>query len=134
MRRVVISGPGVVPPVGVGKDACWLNWLNGVPGAMPLDRVTCCNLFGQHAFGAPLVYAASDFDPGTHHVPPTYPSAAAAHRTFHDASGDKGAWDATCAGIALATAACGTQTLTLRFTRATNRGQEVFHSDHNPAK
>ena len=75
MSRVIISGLGVVSPVGIGKDAFWQNLLNGVSGAIPLDRVTCCSLFGHHEFGAQVVCEASDFDPGTHHVPPTYHSA-----------------------------------------------------------
>jgi 3-oxoacyl-(acyl-carrier-protein) synthase len=136
MRRVVISGLGVVSPVGVGKDVFWQNLLNGSSGATTLERVMCCSLFGHHAFEAQVVCEVSDFDLDAHHVPPAYHSAdrfiqfafAAAHQAFHDAHLEKGAWNPTRAGITLATAICGTQTLDLEFTRATNMGQEPLHA------
>jgi len=136
MRRVVISGLGVVSPVGIGKDVFWQNLLNGVSGATTLDRVSCCSLFGHHEFEAQVVCEASDFDPGIHQVPSVYHSAdrfiqfafAAAHQAFHDAHLNQGGWDASRAGIALATAICGTQTLDLEFTKATHMGQEPLHA------
>ena len=36
MRRVVISGIGVVAPNGVGKDAFWSACLNGKSGVGPI--------------------------------------------------------------------------------------------------
>ncbi|HYU72312.1 MAG TPA: beta-ketoacyl synthase N-terminal-like domain-containing protein, partial [Ktedonobacteraceae bacterium] len=44
MRRVVITGLGVISPAGIGKEAFWNNLLNGVSGATTLDRVTCSPL------------------------------------------------------------------------------------------
>jgi 3-oxoacyl-(acyl-carrier-protein) synthase len=137
MRRVVISGLGVVAPVGIGKDAFWQNLLNGRSGATALDQVTCCSLFGHHEFGAQVVCEVPDYDPVVHHVPPPYHEAdrfiqfafTAAHEAFHDAHLDQSTWDASRAGIALATAICGTQTLDLEFTKATNNGQETFHAE-----
>ena len=121
MRRVVISGLGVVSPVGIGKDTFWQNLLDGVSGARSLEQVTCCNLFGEHEFGVQVVCEATDFDPELHHVPPAYRTAdrfiqfafAAAHQAFHDAHLDQDSWDRTRAGITLATAICGTQMLDL---------------------
>lgn len=137
MRRVVITGLGVVSPAGIGKDRFWQNLLNGVSGAVAIEDAKSCNLFGHHEFGASVVCEASDFDPETHHVPQAYHSAdrfiqfafAAAHEAFHDARLDQHDWDASRAGIALANAICGTQTLDLEFTKATNWGQEGFHSE-----
>lgn len=100
MRRVIISGLGVVSPVGVGKETFWQYLLNGVLWAITFDRVTCCNLSRQHECGAQVVCEPSDFDPGTHRLPPTYYTtdhfiqlAFAAHQAFHHAHVDKGAWD-----------------------------------------
>ena len=137
MRRVVISGLGVVSPVGIGKEAFWRNLLAGVSGGITLDRVTCTPLFGHHTFEAQVVCEASDFDPQTHHVPPAYHSAdrflqfafAAAHEAFFDARLDRDSWDASRAGVTLATAICGTQMLDSEFVEATNWGQEAFHSE-----
>lgn len=137
MHRVVISGLGVVSPVGVGKETFWQNLLDGVSGARSLEQITCCNLFGQHEFGAQVVCEATDFDPKLHHVPLAYQTAdrfiqfafAAAHQAVHDAQLDQDAWDRTRIGITLATAICGTQMLDLEYTKATNKGQEPFHPE-----
>jgi 3-oxoacyl-(acyl-carrier-protein) synthase len=137
MKRVVISGLGAVTPVGIGKDAFWLNLQNGVSGATSLRQVTCSNLFGHHEFGAQVVCEVMDFDPQTNHVPPTYQSAdrfvqfafAAAHQAFHDAQLHTATWDVTRAGITLATAICGTQTLDSEFVKTTRMGQEAFHPE-----
>lgn len=137
MRRVVISGLGVVSPVGVGKEIFWQNLLHGVSGEVSLDQVTCSSLFGHHAFEARVVCEASDFDPHKHHVPAAYHQAdrfiqfafAAAHQAFLDAQLDRCSWDAARAGITLATAICGTQTLDAEFIKASNWGQESLHAE-----
>jgi len=137
MRRVVITGLGVISPVGIGKDLFWQNLLNGTSGAITLDRVTCSSLFGVHEFGAHAVCEVSDFDPTVHHVPSAYHTAdrfiqfafAAAYQAFHDAQLDQEGWKALRAGIVLANAICGTQTLDLEFTKATNKGQDGFHAE-----
>ena len=138
MKRVVISGLGVVAPVGIGKDAFWKNLQEGVSGATTLTNATCCNLFGHHEFGAQVVCEVADFDPSANHVPSAYQSAdrfvqfafAAAHQAFHDAQLQTCAWDTTRAGITLATAICGTQMLDAEFVKTTNMGKEAFNSQH----
>ncbi len=137
MRRVVISGLGVVSPVGIGKEVFWQNLLKGVSGATTLEDVTGCSLFGHHEFGAQVVCEASDFDPNIHHVPAVYHTAdrfiqfafAAAHQAVYDAQLNREGWDKTRAGIALATAICGTQTLDLEFTKATHMGQDPLQAE-----
>jgi beta-ketoacyl-acyl-carrier-protein synthase II len=136
MRRVVITGLGVISPVGIGKEAFWNNLLKGASGATTLDRVTCCSLFGQHEFGAQVVCEVENFHPEEQNVPPTYRSMdrfiqfalAAAQQAVQDAYLDPKAIDNSRAGVILATAICGTQTLDLEFTRATNRGKEPLHA------
>jgi 3-oxoacyl-(acyl-carrier-protein) synthase len=137
MRRVVISGVGVVSPIGIGKEVLWRNLLQGVSGEIPLERVTCSPLFGHHEFDARVVCEASDFDPETHHVPAAYHQAdrfiqfafAATHQAFHDARLHESAWDAERAGITLATAICGTPMLDSEFVKASNWGQEPLHAE-----
>lgn len=137
MRRVVLSGLGVISPAGIGKEAFWQNLLDGVSGAVALESVTCSPLFGHHEFGVKAVCEVSGFDPVIHQVPTAYHSAdrfiqfafAAAHQAFLDAHLDQGSWDASRVGVTLATAICGTQTLDLEFTKSTNEGKESFHSE-----
>lgn len=138
MRRVVISGLGVVSPVGIGKEVFWQNLLAGVSGGVTLEHVTCTPLFEQqHAFEAQVVCEATDFDPVAQHVPSTYHSAdrfiqfafAAAYEAFLDARLDQSSWDAERAGVALATATCGTQMLDSEFVKATDWGRETFHAE-----
>jgi 3-oxoacyl-(acyl-carrier-protein) synthase len=138
MKRVVISGLGVVAPIGIGKDAFWKNLQDGVSGATTLTNATCCNLFGHHEFGAQAVCEVADFDSSVNHVPSAYQSAdrfvqfafAAAHQAFHDAQLHTDEWDATRAGITLATAICGTQMLDAEFVKTTNMGKEAFNPEH----
>lgn len=137
MRRVVISGLGVVSPLGIGKETFWQNLLHGVSGEVSLDQVTCTPLFGHHAFDARVVCEVSDFDPEAQHVPSAYREAdrfiqfafTAAHQAFIDAQLDRSSWDASRAGIILATAICGTQTLDSEFVKASNWGQEALHAE-----
>ncbi|GCE28659.1 putative polyketide beta-ketoacyl synthase 1 [Dictyobacter alpinus] len=132
MRRVVITGLGVVSPAGIGKDAFWENLMQGRSGAVNLNDVSCCTLFGHHEFGAQVVCEAPGFDPEVHHVPSAYHKAdrfiqfafAAAHQAFHDSRLHQDSWDASRMGITLATAICGTQTLDRDFALATNYGKE----------
>ncbi len=136
MRRVVITGLGVISPVGIGKETFWKNLLNGVSGATTLDRVTCCDLFGQHEFGAQVVCEVVDFHPDEQSVPVAYHSMdrfiqfalAATHQAVHDAHLDPEVVDCRRTGVSLATAICGTQTLDLEFTKATDQGKEPLRS------
>lgn len=137
MRRVVITGLGVVSPIGIGKKTFWQHLQAGVSGAIALTNVQSCELFGQHKFKAQVVCEASDFDPEVHHVPQHYHAAdrsihfafEAAYQAFHDAQLETSTWDTTRAGIILATAICGTQTLDREFVRATHRGKDPFHAE-----
>jgi 3-oxoacyl-(acyl-carrier-protein) synthase len=137
MKRVVISGLGVVAPIGIGKDAFWKNLQAGVSGATLLTDSTCCKLLGHHEFGAQVVCEVTDFDVSAHHIPVAYQSAdrfvqfafEAAYQTFHDAQLHTSAWDTTRTGITLANASCGTQTLDAEFVKTTNMGKEPFNPE-----
>jgi 3-oxoacyl-(acyl-carrier-protein) synthase len=136
MKRVVISGLGVVTPVGIGKDAFWKNIQDGVSGATSITDATCCKLLGHHEFGAKVVCEVADFDPSTNHVPEAFQSAdrfvqfafAASHEAFYDAKLHTSVWDSTRAGITLATASCGAQTLDAEFVKTTSMGKEAFNA------
>lgn len=58
MRRVVVTGLGVVGPLGTGMEATWQALLEGRSGAGPITR------FDTEGFGVRIAAEASDFDPG----------------------------------------------------------------------
>jgi 3-oxoacyl-[acyl-carrier-protein] synthase II len=57
MRRVVITGIGVVSPIGIGKDVFWKNIVNGVCG---IDNLTH---FDTTDFKVKLAAQVNDFNP-----------------------------------------------------------------------
>jgi len=60
MRRVVITGMGVVSPVGVGTDALWHALTGGVGGIRRITR------FDPSPFASQVAGEVRDFDPLAH--------------------------------------------------------------------
>lgn len=137
MRRVVITGLGIISPVGCDKETFWQHLLTGVSGATLLKDVRCSPLFGHHDFGANVVCEVKDFK--TDQVPEPYKgmdrsiqfALAAGHQAVQDAGLCP---EQLCeAGVVLATAICGTQTLDQEFVKVTAMGQTPIRSEEvNP--
>ncbi|MBV9708948.1 MAG: beta-ketoacyl-[acyl-carrier-protein] synthase family protein, partial [Chloroflexi bacterium] len=134
-RRVVITGLGVVSPVGVGKEAFRQNLLAGISGATMLNQLTCCPLFEPAAFGAQVVCEVKNFDPDAHSVPADYQdmdrfiqfALAGAQQAVQDACLED--VDHRDIGVVLATAISGTQTLDKEFVKVTDRGSHPVQSN-----
>lgn len=133
MRRVVITGLGIVSPVGCDKETFWQHLLEGVSGATSLEHVTCCPLFGYHDFGANVVCEAKDFL--ADQLPVRYRKLDR-YIQFALVAGQQAVQDAGLgreqlreAGVALATAICGTQTLDREFVKVTSMGQTPVRSE-----
>jgi len=58
MRRVVITGLGVISPIGVGHNEFWEAALAGKSGAAPITR------FDTTGFATQIAAEVKDFDPG----------------------------------------------------------------------
>jgi len=135
-RRVVITGLGVISPVGIGKEEFWQNLCEGKSGATTLDHVTCTDLLGQHEFGAKVVCEVKNFRPDEHDIPPAYQSmdrfiqfaVATAHQAVQDAHLDIESLDANRIGVALATAIFGSQTMDREFIKSTDYGKKPLSS------
>jgi len=56
-RRVVITGIGIVSPIGIGKDAFWENCLLGVSGAKPITN------FDVSQYNTKIAATIDDFKP-----------------------------------------------------------------------
>ncbi len=133
-RRVVITGLGVVSPVGIGKETFWESLLTGVSGAIHLDETTCSSLFGGHEFGAQVVCEVKNFDAVSQGVPPEELgmdrflqfATVASRQAIQDARLED--IDPSEVGVVLATAICGTQTLDEEFVAVTGKGSHSIHS------
>ncbi len=55
-RRVVVTGVGLVTPLGTGTDKTWRNLLNGVSGVAPITR------FDASEFGVQIAAEVKDFN------------------------------------------------------------------------
>ena len=63
MRRVVITGMGIVSPVGTGIEYAWKNIVNGKSGVRKIDTFDASDLASQIA-GLPVAgTGAGEFNP-----------------------------------------------------------------------
>lgn len=59
-NRVVVTGLGVISPVGTGVEMFWSSLINGVSGIKPLTRFDSTN------FSTKIAGEVTDFDPGNY--------------------------------------------------------------------
>jgi 3-oxoacyl-(acyl-carrier-protein) synthase len=134
-RRVVITGLGIVSPVGCDQGTFWRRLQEGVSVATTLDQLTCCPLFGHHAFQAQAVCEVRDFDPAVWSLSSEEQqldrfvqfALAGAQQAYEDAH--LAQVDASRVGVVLATAICGTQTLDKEFVKVTDRGSHPVRAE-----
>ena len=62
MRRVVITGIGIISPIGIGSKAFWENLLAGKVGIRKIQRFDSSGFASQIA-GEVLPYKISDYVP-----------------------------------------------------------------------
>jgi len=129
MRRVVITGLGVVSPLGIGKDDFWEALAAGRSATKHLSKVSSCDLYQRFDFASQAVAEVEEFDPG---VLPTEVrrldryiqfAVAGALQAMDDAGLDPSTVDRDRFGIALATAICGTRQMESEFVTVTDEGR-----------
>jgi 3-oxoacyl-(acyl-carrier-protein) synthase len=135
MRRVVLTGLGVVSPLGIGKEALWESLVSGRSATKHLSEVTSCDLYDRFEFGSQVIAEVDDFDAKRLGLPAEVQrldrfiqfAVAGAVQAMDDAElplGGQGAEDGDRMGIALSTAICGTRQMEAEFIKVTNEGRE----------
>src|SRR5437667_147187 len=132
MQRVVISGLGVVSPLGIGKENFWNGLIAGQSATKHLSEVTSCKLFESFDFTSQVIAEVEGFDPEAFKLPKdVYQqdryiqfALAGALQALQDAHLDVRQVDSERFGIALSTAICGTRRMEEEFINVTNYGRE----------
>jgi 3-oxoacyl-(acyl-carrier-protein) synthase len=132
MRRVVLTGLGIISPLGIGKENFWQGLSSGRSATKHLSQVKSCQLFESFDFASQVISEVDDFDPEKLALPREICkqdrfiqfAVAGAFQAVKDANLDLKAIDNDRAGIALATAICGTRQMEEEFIKVTNFGRE----------
>ncbi|MEN3306319.1 MAG: minimal ketosynthase alpha [Micromonosporaceae bacterium] len=129
MRRVAITGVGVVSPLGIGKEAFWDGLVAGRSATKHLSKLSSCDLYDRFTFAAQVVAEVDEFDATS--LPTEVQrldryiqfAVAGAQQAMADAQLDLAQLDRDAFGIALATAICGTRQMESEFIAVTDEGR-----------
>lgn len=138
MRRVVVTGLGVVSPLGIGIEAFWDGLVAGRSATKPLAEVTSCDLFEGFQFGSEVIAEVDGFDGEKLGLPAEVVkldrfiqfAVTGAQQALCDAGIDLALVEKERFGIALSSAICGTRQMESEFVTVTDRGR----SSIDPAK
>jgi 3-oxoacyl-[acyl-carrier-protein] synthase II len=99
MRRVVITGLGLVTPIGAGRELFWKNLTAGVNGIGPVES------FDTSAFPVHIGAEVKDFDPSGHEAlgRGSQLAVAAARMALDDSGIDLSARDRSRIGVSMGT-------------------------------
>ncbi|MFF5107714.1 beta-ketoacyl-[acyl-carrier-protein] synthase family protein [Streptosporangium sp. NPDC000509] len=135
MRRVVVTGIGVIAPGGVGRERFWNRIVDGRPA---VRRITA---FDPSPFRSRIA-AEVDFDPAAHGLTArevrrmdrfVQLAVACADEAVADSGLDLGAADPERAGVSLGSAVGATVTLEEEYVVASDRGRD-WEVDHRHLK
>lgn len=132
MRKVVLTGLGVVSPLGIGKENFWRGLSSGRSATKHLSKVKSCQLFEGFDFASQVISEVDDFDPERLALPGEIRkqdrfiqfAVVGALQAVQDARLNMHAIDNDRTGIALATAICGTRQMEKEFIKVTNYGRD----------
>src|SRR6267154_2219518 len=97
MRRVVITGVGLVTPIGAGRENFWRNLTAGVNGIGPVES------FDTSAFPVHIGAEVKDFHPRGTLGRGSQLAVAAARMALEDSGIDIGAADRSRIGVSMGT-------------------------------
>jgi len=134
VNRVVVTGLGIISPVGTGKEAYWDAIANGKSGLKHLSKVTSTPLYEGFDFASQVIGEVDDFDPVSAGLPGEVCgldryiqfAVAAAQQAIGDSGLDLAATDRDRFGISLSTAICGTRQMEAEFITVTDNGTKAI--------
>lgn len=130
-RRVVVTGLGVISPIGIGKNEFWKNCLNGVSGVKKIDS------FPVDQFKSQICAPVTGFDPREFDLKENQIlrldryaqfALAAAKMAIKDANMNSDKINVRRAGVSIANAITGTSYMEKEFLRQTENGTEPFNA------
>ena len=126
-RRIVVTGVGVIAPLGIGKDEFWRGMMAGKSAVDEMEG------FDTSEFKSKIAAQVKDFDPVRLGLTEEEAnrmdryvqfSLCGARMAVQDARLDFDTLDRTRIGVSLANAICGTKYMEEEFLRVTNGGKE----------
>jgi 3-oxoacyl-(acyl-carrier-protein) synthase len=131
MRKVVLTGLGVVSPLGIGKEKFWQGLSSGRSTTKHLSEVKSCQLFAETTFASQVISEVEDFDPVQSGLPNEVRrldrfiqfAVAGALQAVQDAHLDMKTVERERAGFAFGNAICGTRQMESEFIKVTDWGQ-----------
>jgi 3-oxoacyl-(acyl-carrier-protein) synthase len=134
MRRVAITGLGVISPLGIGKEAYWESLAAGRSATKHLSEVTSSALYDRFEFESQVIAEVQGFDADRAGLPAEVRrldrfiqfAVAGALQAVQDSALDLEVVDRERVGIALSTAICGTRQMEAEFIEVTADGQTAI--------
>lgn len=130
-RRVVVTGLGVISPIGIGKEEFWKNCIAGKSGVKRINR------FPVDQFKSQICAAVDDFEPREFDLKENQIvrldrfaqfAVAAAKMAIKDSKLNINEINLRRAGVSIANAIAGTTYMEEEFTRQTERCTEPFNA------
>lgn len=131
MRRVVLTGLGVVSPLGIGKESLWQGLTLERAAMKHLSKVKSCSLFEGFEFESQVIAEVDEFDPEQLKLPGEVRkldrfiqfAVAGGLQAARDAGLDAKEVNSDTMGIVLSTAICGTRQMEEEFIKVTDYGR-----------
>jgi len=132
MRRVVVTGVGLITPIGIGKESFWKNNKNGISGICHLPE------YDKFGFSSKVFGYVKDFDPEKYGLTLseirrmdriTQFGVVCCDQAVEDAGIDWSTVNRQKVGVNIANAVAGTKFMDEEFIVLTNRGKTMINPE-----
>lgn len=133
MRKVAITGLGVVSPIGIGIENFWESIITGKTTAKKIEEIKSSTLFSEkNNFKSKVIIEVEDFDISNYKVPSDIKNldrfiqfavvAAELAKKDSGLNNRSNEMQSGRIGVSLSTAICGTKQMEEEFIKVTNKG------------